>query len=152
VRKPIAALAVVLLSSAGLTAVQTSSLASPSESSATGALLVTGDRITAQPSPDGRRAITVQPAADKGLGRAMVQLSRGTKSYVIPAAALPYLGRGLDWNLFDVDAVLQAQQNKQPTPQAVSAAKEFGAGLVSRFLDDRRRRQPRRRRSCSRRP
>lgn len=137
-RKPIAALAAVVLSSAGMTAVQTPSLASPPDSPVASALLVTGDRITAQSSPDGRWAITVQPAADKGLGRAMVQLSRGAKSYVIPAAALPYLGRGLDWSLFDVDAVLQAQQGRQAVPQAVSAAKEFGAGLVNRFLDDRK--------------
>jgi hypothetical protein len=138
-RKPIAALTVVLLASAGITAAHASPLASkPDSPAAAGALLVTGDRITAQPSPDGRRAITVQPAADKGLGRAMVQLTRGAKSYVIPAAALPYLGRGLDWSLFDVDTVLGAQQDRQPAPQAVSSAKEFGAALVNRFLNDRK--------------
>ncbi|MEV7046055.1 hypothetical protein [Amycolatopsis sp. NPDC051061] len=138
-RHHIATVAVILLSCAGVTAAHASSAAPPPDDPPTGtALLVTGDRITARPSVDGHRSIVVQHAADKGVGRVMVHLSRGARSYAVPAAALPYLGRGLDWNLFDVDTVLQAQRDRQPTEQAVTAAKEFGATLVNKFLDDRK--------------
>jgi hypothetical protein len=83
---------------------------------------------------------------------------------VIPAAAVPYLGNGLDLSLFDVDALLEQQRDGripvriayrggQPTLPGVtltsaggstaegyltgSSARDFGAALVRQYLDDR---------------
>jgi hypothetical protein len=116
--------------------------ASPSDT----ALLITGDQIVRR-EVAGRPADTVLPATESGLGRVLVHLNLGRRSYEIPAAALPYLGRGLDWSLFDVDAVLKAQRDGQLSVRTagrgqtvdVAAAKDFGAELVRRYLDDRTR-------------
>src|SRR4051794_21005368 len=70
------------------------------------ATLVTGDQIV-RTEVAGRTIDTVLPATEKGLAGVRVALNLGRRSYVVPAAALPYLGRGLDWSLFDVDAVLK---------------------------------------------
>jgi hypothetical protein len=124
------------------------------------ALLITGDVVTVRPAPDGRPAANITPATEKGLARALVHLTIAGKAYEVPATALPYLGRGLDPSLFDVQAVLKAQKNGRvpvklssdgaqpavPGVQATTAgdgyldlasAKEFGAALAQQFAEDR---------------
>jgi hypothetical protein len=143
VRKPSTVLVATALGFAALTSPNAEATSPPSDT----ALLITGDQIT-RTDVAGRPTITVLPAAESGLGRVRVHLNLGRKTYEVPAAALPYLGRGLDWSLFDVDAVQQAQQNKKLSVQTagqgvqsldVNAAKDFGAKLVRRYLDDRKR-------------
>jgi hypothetical protein len=124
------------------------------------ALLITGDLVTVRTAADGRPTTNIVPATEKGLARALVHLNVGGKAYEVPATALPYLGRGLDLSLFDVQALLKAQKNGRipvklssegvqlavPAIQAVSAgdgyldlasAKEFGAALARQFAEDR---------------
>jgi hypothetical protein len=130
VRKP----STLLVATALGLAAMTSPNAQAAAPETTTALLATGDQIVVNTQADGRRTTTVVPAAESGLGRIRVHLNLGRKSYAVPAAALPYLGRGLDWSLFDVDAVLRSAQKTD-----INAAKDFGAKLVRKFLDDRKR-------------
>jgi hypothetical protein len=67
-------------------------------------LLVNGDRVAAPATAHGRGTAVVH-AVSKGLAGASLGLSLGGHHYVVPAAALPYVGRGLDWSLFDVSAL-----------------------------------------------
>jgi hypothetical protein len=143
VRKPLTVLAATV---AGLTALTTPN-AQAAVPPANTALLVTGDQVVTTTLGDGRTTATILPATESGLGRVRVHLGLGKKTYELPAAALPYLGRGLDWSLFDVDAVRHAQQSSKIAVRSegkeqrldVNQAKEFGAKLVRRFLDDRAR-------------
>ncbi|MEV4315891.1 hypothetical protein [Actinocrispum sp. NPDC049592] len=143
-RKPLTVLAATL---AGLTALTAPDAQAAEQPPADTALLVTGDQVVVKPLADGRRTATVVPAAANGIGRVLVHLGLGKKSYEVPAAALPYLGRGLDWSLFDVDAVLHSKQNAKVAVQNdgreqrvldPGQAKDFGAQLVRKFLDDRK--------------
>jgi hypothetical protein len=70
-------------------------------------LLVTGDRLAVRTLPDGRSEISVLPSASDHEG--LVSLRRGGVTEVIPAAALPFLGRGLDPSLFDIPLLLRAE-------------------------------------------
>jgi len=82
------------------------------------ALLPTGDQVTVTDGPGGRRTAAIEPAAERGLGRVLLNLKLGGRSYEVPAAALPYLGRGLDVSLFDVDALL-AREGEARVPVEV---------------------------------
>lgn len=93
------------------------------------ATLITGDRVTARTAPDGRATYEIQPAAKKGMARALVHLRLGERDYEVPGTALPYLGRGLDLSLFDVKALLAG------APVPVDTA-TFGAALAQQFKDD----------------
>src|SRR5687768_9225505 len=132
VRKRSTMVAVVALGLVAVTPLTSVNAAEPASVRAESALLVTGDRIDVRTTGDGRRTASVLPAAETGIGRVLVHLNVGRKSYEVPAAALPYLGRGLDWSLFDIDEVLRARSFTKDT------AEEFGANLVRKFLDDRK--------------
>ena len=71
-------------------------------------VLATGEQVHVAVSPSGR--ISVQAAATASTGpAASLQLHRIGKSvYVIPTTAVPYLGRLLDVNLFNVSALAAA--------------------------------------------
>lgn len=67
-------------------------------------LLPTGERIL--PRPGGSAAVT-----RGGAGSASVSLRLGGRSYVLPAAALRRIGRGLDLSLFDLSALRAVERN-----------------------------------------
>ena len=54
--------------------------------------------------------MAVAPASAQGLAAATVGLRLGGHHYVIPSAAVPYLGHGLGWTLFDVPALARAEK------------------------------------------
>jgi hypothetical protein len=122
--------------------------------------LITGDQLFVRTAADGRPLTNVVPAAEKGLARALVHLTIAGRAYEVPATALPYLGRGLDLSLFDVQALLKAEKDGRipvrlssqgarravPGVQAAAtagsyldatSAKEFGAALARQFAEDR---------------
>jgi hypothetical protein len=72
-------------------------------------LLVNGDRVMSSGGA-GRRNVAVAPASAQGLAGATMDLSLGGHHYVLPSAAVPYLGHGLDWTLFDVSALATAEK------------------------------------------
>jgi len=67
--------------------------------------LVTGERILLSTGPDGHQTAAVEPRS----GRRDSYLTRriGGDLYVLPAGAVPYLGRSLDLALFDVSALVR---------------------------------------------
>ncbi|MDQ7807939.1 hypothetical protein Q5425_29735 [Amycolatopsis sp. A133] len=129
-RRTFSVFAVLLAGAAGV-----AGLAPPSASAAAAAVpastvtLVTGDRVTVRTAPDGRETFEVQPAAATGMARALVHLRLGGRDYEVPGTALPYLGRGLDLNLFDVKALLAGA----PAPVDPTT---FGAALAEQFKED----------------
>jgi hypothetical protein len=68
--------------------------------------LVTGDVVTATPSLSGPATYTVSSASG-GSGAFFSYQGAGGDSYVIPAAAQPYVGRQLDPSFFDVSALIR---------------------------------------------
>jgi hypothetical protein len=64
------------------------------------ALLINGDSVQVT----GRNVSVLQPAGMGGAG-SVLGLDLAGQRYVVPMEALPYLGRGLDPDLFDVDAL-----------------------------------------------
>lgn len=102
--------------------------AAPSATSPT-ATLITGERVTARTTADGRVLFDVRPAAEKGMARALVHLRLGDRDYEVPGTALPYLGRGLDLSLFDVQALLAGA----PLPADPAT---FGSALAKQFNED----------------
>lgn len=128
-------------------------------------LLPTGDRVTLRTGPGGRQLASVLPAADAGVGRLLVHLNLAGHAYEMPAAAMPYLGRGLDPSLFDLTALRDAGRAGRlpvrvehgagaPTPAGVTvtaagaatssgyltatSARAFGRSLVAQYLADRK--------------
>ena len=114
---------------AALTAVLLASLATPvaATASAPGAspvppkaaaaplVLLTGDRVLASPLASGGNAITILSAPHGGaLAGSLVAMRFGARSFLVPAAALPYLGRGLDPSLFDLSALRLAEHGVRP--------------------------------------
>jgi hypothetical protein len=69
-------------------------------------VLITGDRVLAFPAAGGPVSGGVVPGNARGLASSMLTLSLGGQAYDIPAAAAPFLGRGLDPGLFRLDALL----------------------------------------------
>ncbi|WP_233225803.1 hypothetical protein [Amycolatopsis sp. CA-126428] len=119
--------AVLLAGAAGVAGLAPPAAAAAGSSSTV--TLVTGDRVTVRTAPDGRDTFEVQPAAAKGMARALVHLRLGGRDYEVPGTALPYLGRGLDLSLFDVKALLAGA--KAPVDTAT-----FGAALAKQFKED----------------
>jgi hypothetical protein len=99
----------------------------------------------------------------RGIGAALATMTLGGRAYVIPADALPYLGRGLDPGLFDIASLLRDQAGgrlpvevryagRVPTLPGISitvahrgiargyltaaSAKRFGAALARQFTAD----------------
>jgi hypothetical protein len=71
--------------------------------------LVTGDRVAVTSSRPGWQADAVARAAGSAGGGAVIRLSLGGQSYVVPAYALPYVGRGLSPALFAPASLLRAE-------------------------------------------
>jgi hypothetical protein len=82
--------------------VRAAATAAVSKAQSRSELLINGDRLevtgTASPS------VAVAPAGS-GFAASVIELHLAGKTYAIPAAAFPYLGRGLDLGLFDVTAL-----------------------------------------------
>jgi hypothetical protein len=70
-------------------------------------LLINGDRLLVRPAPGGRSAVVDLSRA--GGHTSLVVLHRGQLTEVIPADALPYLGKGLDPSLFDLGLLERAE-------------------------------------------
>ena len=125
-------------------------------------LLPTGQRVWV--SGSGTRArVAIQRAAGDG-GQSMITMRRSTGTYVVPASALPYLGHGLDRELFNVTGRISADssaarvlvsikyRSKVPLVPGVTvttksggvahgfltekSARSFGRSLQGRFADD----------------
>ncbi|HEY3907699.1 MAG TPA: S8 family serine peptidase [Streptosporangiaceae bacterium] len=86
------------------------------------------------------------PAIGSGPG-SLVTMRRGGRSYAVPAAALPYLGHGLDPSLFDVRAVARAEgettgrlpvsiryQGRRPAPLPGITITSAGPGSAEGYL------------------
>ena len=127
-------------------------------------LLVNGDRVMSSGGA-GTRNVAVVPASAHGLAGATMGLSLGGHHYVIPSAAVPYLGHGLGWTLFDVSALATAEKSGRLPVRisygarlhalpgvtftrsggglasgylTASSARVFGAALIRQFRADRR--------------
>lgn len=142
----------------GAAAEATPSRAAPPPSPAV-VTLATGERVVVTVHPGGGTTASILPGAAGRTGQAMVQLGAGGHSYLIPNDALPYLGRGLDPSLFDVDALRAAEtggrlplritaHGSPPALPGVTAsatdayltatsAPAFGAALAAQFAADR---------------
>jgi hypothetical protein len=72
-------------------------------------LLITGDRVLAVPAANGPVSGGVIPGNAGGLDGLMLSLRLGGQAYVIPAAAVPFLGRGLDPGLFRLGALVSRE-------------------------------------------
>ncbi|WP_240490711.1 hypothetical protein [Amycolatopsis vancoresmycina] len=126
-RRSLTVFAVLLAGSAGLAGLAPPAAVAAGRSAT--ATLITGDRVTVRTAPDGRDTFEIQPAAAKGMARALVHLRLGGRDYEVPGTALPYLGRGLDLNLFDVKALLAGAENPADTAT-------FGAALARQYKED----------------
>jgi hypothetical protein len=71
--------------------------------------LINGDRLLAGAEPGGGMSHELIAGTARGIGAALAAMTLGGKTYVIPADALPYLGRGLDPGLFDIASLLRDQ-------------------------------------------
>lgn len=90
-------------------------------------LTVTGDRINL----NGDHRGGVVPAASGGPGRTVLGLGIGGRHYVLPADALPYLGRQLDPGLFDVAALAAVERDgRVPVRIGYTGAKPALAGVT----------------------
>jgi hypothetical protein len=125
-------------------------------------VLITGDRLMAAGAQVGRQGVAVLPAGS-GRGGSLLGLGVGGRSYEIPAAAVPYLGQGLDMSLFNVGDLLRAEhggrvpvrvayRGRRPSLPGVrftrvgggvaagyvtaSSARVFGAALLRQFAAD----------------
>ena len=130
--------------------------------SAQAVLLINGDRVVSS-SAAGGRGLAVAPAARQGLAAASLNLKLGAHRYLLPAAAIPYLNRGLAWSLFDLTALARAERagrlpvtiryraRRHALPGVtvtrsgggvasgyltVSSARRFGAALIRQFRAD----------------
>jgi hypothetical protein len=70
--------------------------------------LITGDVVQLRTGPDGRQTAAIRGRDPHGVAGAFRTMRKGGDLYVIPAAAMPYLGRGLDPALFDVSQLARA--------------------------------------------
>jgi hypothetical protein len=125
-------------------------------------LLINGDSVWSPGAARGTGPGVINPAG-RGLAGSVLSLRMGGKSYAIPVAALPYVGRGLDPSLFDVAslarsesggrlAVRVAYRDRLPTLPGItitaasggladgyltaSSARNFGAALTRLYLSD----------------
>jgi hypothetical protein len=81
------------------------SLSAPFAANSHTVTLITGDQVSVRTSANGKPTFSTRPAAGSG-GFVSYQDGTGDR-YVVPAVALPYLGRQLDPSLFDVSAMIR---------------------------------------------
>ena len=72
-------------------------------------VLLNGDRLVTGPAAGGARVPAILPAARGGLAEGLLALDLGGQAYDIPQVALPYLGRGLDPDLFVVSSLTRVE-------------------------------------------
>lgn len=87
--------------------------AGPARGSGTGAaaplLVINGDRVLVSLG-GGVHAAAIQRAPGGALAGSLMMLRLGARGFLVPVAALPYLGHGLDPRLFDVAALARAER------------------------------------------
>jgi hypothetical protein len=71
--------------------------------------LINGDRLLAGAERGGGISHELIAGTARGIGAALATMTLGGRTYVVPADALPYLGRGLDPGLFDIASLLRDQ-------------------------------------------
>ena len=76
--------------------------------------LINGDRLLAGAVPGGGISHELIAGTARGVNAALVSMRLGARIYVIPADAVPYLGRGLNADLFDVGRLLRDQVHGGP--------------------------------------
>ena len=119
--------------------------------------LINGDRLLASAVPGGGISHELIAGTAGGVNAALASMRLGGRIYVIPADAVPYLGRGLNADLFDVGRLLRDQvHDRLPVEVQLRGARAIPAGsddyLRSRRdrprLPDRRVGEGVRRRAC----
>jgi hypothetical protein len=137
--------------------------ASVTTASTASILLANGDRALVSSAAAGHTTGIQRPPGLSGLAGEVATLRAGNNTFLFPAAALPYLGRGLDPSLFELTALRHAEHggrlpvtlHYQGTPHAVpgitvtrrgagtaqgyltaSSAPAFGAALARQMLAD----------------
>ncbi len=106
-----AAPAAALIVSLATAAAGTAAAAHPAQAAGGRAplVLLTGDRVAGGPGLVAGHTVSVLSASGRGvLTSSLMTLGLGARTYLVPAAALPYLGRGLDASLFEVAALRAA--------------------------------------------
>ena len=125
--------------------------------------LINGDQLLAGAGRGGGMSHELIAGTARGIGAALATMTFGGRTYVIPADALPYLGRGLDPGLFDIASLLRDQAGgrlpvevryagRVPSLPGISitvahrgiargyltaaSAKRFGAALARQFTAD----------------
>jgi hypothetical protein len=73
-------------------------------------ILINGDRALVSQGP-GPGTVAVRRTAASGLAAALLMARLDARRFLIPVAALPYLGRGLDLSLFEVPALQHAERD-----------------------------------------
>ena len=71
--------------------------------------LINGDRLLAGASPGGAISHELIAGTARGINAQLVSMAHGGTTYVVPADAVPYLGRGLSPGLFDIASLLHDQ-------------------------------------------
>jgi hypothetical protein len=105
-------------------AVRSSSLASPVRR----LLLINGDRLMVRTGPGGRLSVGLRAAARPD---AINSMRFGGQTLEIPAAALPYLGRGLSPSLFSLTALEKAESGgRLPVEVAFTGRRPAIPGLT----------------------
>jgi hypothetical protein len=79
--------------------------------STTSLLLINGDHALVSSAGGGRTTSILRPPGTGALAGAAAALRAGTNTFLLPGAALPYLGHGLDLSLFEVSALRYAERN-----------------------------------------
>jgi len=72
--------------------------------------LINGDRVLVSSGPGGTRAAGVLRGAGGSPATSLMTLRLGTRVFLVPWAALPYFGRGLDPGLFELSALRHAER------------------------------------------
>jgi len=104
-------------------------------------LLIDGTRLTIVPRPAGQPSVIMLPRA---AFTPMINLNSAGRHTVIPADALPFVGRGLDLSLFDLAALRQLERGgrlpvrvsytgRRPVLPGLTIT-QSGAGIAEGFL------------------
>ncbi|HEV2373796.1 MAG TPA: hypothetical protein VGS19_16695 [Streptosporangiaceae bacterium] len=82
-------------------------------------VMVNGERVLATAAGGGLDTAIVRPPGESGLAASMLRLQAGGSTSLVPEAALPYLGHGLDPSLFNL-STLQRVERGGRLPVALS--------------------------------
>src|SRR5215472_3728505 len=151
------------LTAPGLVSIATGAGAAVGNSKPRPVTLINGDQLLAGAGRGGAMSHELIAGTARGAGAALATMKLGGRTYVIPADAMPYLGRGLDPSLFDIASLLRDQAGgrlpvevryagRVPSLPGISitvahrgiargyltaaSAKRFGAALARQFTAD----------------